>query len=797
MTRPRSTTANGAPASGSEPEWPPWEPYPPGPRTEDRRLVTGQGRYVANLKPDPSTDQAEAATGDVLHAGFVRSPLARARLDSIGADAARAAPGIVAVFTADDLDLADIGSGLDGVAMTRPILARSLIQHVGEPVALLVATDPASLADAVELVDVALDPLAAVVDPAASVDASPIHPEALSNIAAVDTIGNPDSGWDDPAVEVEIEIAVVNQRIAPVTLEPLSILVQPGPTDGGALTIHVGHQAPHLLKNQLARWFNGPIEVSVPDVGGGYGLKARLYPEYVALAAAALRIGQPVRWLQTRLEQFVTGCHGRDMVHRVRLGGTRSGRIIRVDVDFLLSVGAYPHLGAMVADFTRLVTQQLYDIAELSVRSAVVVTNTAPIAPYRGAGRPEAAYAMERAVDAFARRIGADPLEVRAANLLTPDSWPHQTRTGARYDSGNYRATLDRATSMIDVAAVRSLQAERLAAYRAGASPLGGLIGLGIGAWVERAGGAPNTGEFARVEADPDGTLTVLTGSTDNGQGHETVWAQVAGRAFDLTATALAERVTVVGGDTARVPRGSGSSASRSAQIGASAVHRCSHRLQRRLRTVAASLLEAAPSDVVVVNGTFGVRGVPSSAINLGAVVAEATERGVATADEEWYVPGAQTFPYGVHAAVVEVDPETGFVRVVRYIAVDDCGVALHPAMVEGQTMGSVAQGIGQALFEKVVYRSDGQLLTGTLLDYGVPGSTDLPSIETARLEHPAPSNSLGVKGAGEGGCIGAPPAVVNAVLDALAPLGVEQLDMPLTPETVWTAIRNANDRHA
>ncbi|MDH4278606.1 MAG: molybdopterin-dependent oxidoreductase, partial [Acidimicrobiia bacterium] len=681
----------------------------------------------------------------------------------------------------------------------RPILARTLIQHVGEPLALVVAVDPVVVADAVELVEFDLQALPAIVDGTDAVDAAPIHPGAASNIVAVETIGDPAAGWDDPAIDTIVEISVVNQRVAPVTLEPLSILVVPDPTPSpGATTVHVGHQAPHLLKKQLQRWFSGPIEVMVPDVGGGYGLKARLYPEYVAVVAAALTHGRPVRWLQTRSEQFASGCHGRDMLHRVRLGGTEAGRILRVDIDFVLTVGAYPHLGAMVADFTRLVSQQLYDIENISVRSTVVATNTAPVAPYRGAGRPEAAYAMERAVDAFARRIGADPLAVRACNLLRPATWPHRTGTGALYDSGDYRAALDRLTELVDVPAVRLLQSERLAAHTAGphTGPDGkappGLIGLGVGAWVERAGGAPDAGEYALVEATTGGRLKVLTGSTDNGQGHETVWAQVAGRAFGLEASSVVDRVSVTGGDTVQVPRGSGSSASRSAQIGASAVYRCAHRLQQRLATVAASVLEAAPADIIVVDGVFQVRGVPSSSLELGAVVGEATKQQVATAEDEWYVPGAQTFPYGVHAAVVEVDPETGFVRVLRYVAVDDCGVVLHPEMVEGQTVGSVAQGIGQALFEQIVYRPDGQLLTGTLLDYGIPGPTDVPPIETARLEHRAPSNTLGVKGAGEGGCIGAPPAVVNAVLDALAPIGVEHLDMPLHPERVWRAIEHA-----
>ncbi|MDH3294882.1 MAG: xanthine dehydrogenase family protein molybdopterin-binding subunit [Acidimicrobiia bacterium] len=765
--------------------WPRWIPFPDTARVEDRRFVLGQGRYVANLSPPEGT---------ALHAGFVRSDVACGLVRGIDVEAARNHPGVAAVFTGVDLALDDIGSGIDGLAMPRPILATDRVQHVGEALAMVVAVDGATVADALELVSVDIDVTPAVVDPLQALEAAPLHPSTNSNLVATSRIGEPDHGWDHPDVAEIVEVTVRNQRLAPVTLEPLSTLAVPHRASEGGVRLHVGHQAPHLLKKQLSRWFGQSIEISVPDVGGGYGLKARLYPEYVAVVEACRRLDRPVRWLQGRSEQFLTGSHGRDMVHRVRIGGSRSGRIRRVDIDFVLAVGAYPHLGAMVASFTRLVSQQLYDIAELSVTSSTVATNTAPIAPYRGAGRPEAAYAMERALDAFARRIGADPLDVRARNLLAPTAWPHRTATGADYDSGDYGAALDRAVELLDVPSVRAEQQRRLS--RRASDPASRLLGVGLAAWVERAGGAPDTGEYARVEAGSDGGLVVLTGSTDNGQGHETVWAQVAGAAFGMDAAMVAQKVTVVAGDTTLVPRGTGSSASRSAQIGASAVFRCSHRLRRLLADVAADLLEAAPADVVSHDGGFQVQGVPHRGVDLALVVAEATRRQSPVAVEEWHVPGAQTFPYGVHAAVVEVDAETGFVAVVRYVAVDDCGVVLHPAMVEGQTIGSVAQGIGQALFEQVVYGPDGQLLTGTLLDYTVPGSTDLPpDFVSDRIESAAPSNPLGAKGAGEGGCIGAPPAVVNAVLDALAPLGVEHLDMPLYPERVWSAIAAAGNR--
>jgi carbon-monoxide dehydrogenase large subunit len=768
---------------------------------------------VANLKP--GVDE-----GPELHVGFVRSNSARGTITSIDADGARAHPGVVAVYTAADLDLLDIDSGVGIQAMDRPILAGDRVRHFGEALAMIVADQPATVADALELVEVDIAPVDPVVDPLTALDREPIHPTAESNLVSIKAIGDPDIGWDHPGVEVDVEVTVRNQRLAPTTLEPLSILAlpmagQPTPAGEGAgskrgderigseaagvdkagdvgVHVYVGHQAPHLLKTQLGRWFDFPVEVTVPDVGGGFGLKARLYPEYVAVVAVCRRLGRPIRWLQTRSEQLATGCHGRDMIHRVRVGGSRSGLIRRVDVDFVLAVGAYPHLGAMVADFCRLVAQELYEIPDFTVTATTVVTNTAPIAPYRGAGRPEAAYAMERAIDAYAGRIGADPITVRTQNMLAPETWPHETATGARYDSGDYRRALNRAVELLDVPAVRAEQDRRAA----DGNPHDPLLGVGIGAWIERSGGAPGTGEYAKVEATTDGDLVVFTGSTSNGQGHETVWAQVAGRAFAFDPATVPLRISVVGGDTIRVPRGSGSSASRSAQIGASAVWRCARRLQSSLATVAATMLEAGAADVIAVDGGFAVRGVPTTVVDLGSVVEEARGLGLSVTEEEWYVPGDQAFPYGVHGAVVEVDPETGLVGVVRYVAVDDVGVVLHPETVDGQTVGSVAQGIGQALFEQVVYGPDGQLQTGTLLDYTIPGASDLPSdVRTDRIESPAPSNALGVKGAGEGGCIGAPPAVVNAVLDALTPLGVTHLDMPLFPERVWSAINAAAAR--
>jgi carbon-monoxide dehydrogenase large subunit len=524
-----------------------------------------------------------------------------------------------------------------------------------------------------------------------------------------------------------------------------------------------------------------PVEVEVPDVGGGFGQKARFYPEYVALAAAAHRLGRPIRWLQTRRENLLTGSHGRDMRYTVRLGGDTTGRVTRAHVDITANVGAFPHIGGLIAGFARLLAQEMYDIPTLTIRSRTLATNTDPIAPYRGAGRPQAAYGMERAIDDFARAVGMEPAEVRRRNLIAKDAFPYSTNTGAVYDSGDYQATLDLTLDLLDLNGLRGEQARRRAA---GDNPLG----IGFGAFVERAGGAANTAEFGRVELLDDGTFVVQTGSTSNGQGHETVWAQLVAQVFE----ADLDDITVVAGDTTAVTRGTGSTASRSAQIGGAAVWRCAERLSTTCATIAAELLDTTADQVAPRPGGFADS--TGAGVTLEAIHARATERGVALVDEEWYSPGAQTFPYGIHAAVVEVEVETGEVRVLHYVAVDDAGKILNPMIVEGQTLGSVVQGIGQAMSEHVQYDDEGQLLTATLVDYRIPQAAEIPPIVTGRIVSPAPSNPLGVKGAAEGGTIGAPPAIVNAVLDALAPLGVTTVDMPLRPDRVWAAIQAARE---
>jgi aerobic carbon-monoxide dehydrogenase large subunit len=737
-------------------------------RLEDHRLVTGSGRYVADLAP-PGT----------VHLAFVRSTEAHARITGIDATSVDSLD-VVGVLTAGDLDLADIPGDSTAVPapdFPRPHLASERVRYVGEPLAVVAATTAAAAADAAELIWVDYEILPAVVDPRASLeDEVLLHEAAGTNVVSRSELaaGKPEDDYD-----VVAEIEVTNQRLAPNSIEPLVILAVP--EDEGRLTVYVSHQRPHGVKARLCQLLPfeaDKLRVVVPDVGGAFGMKGMTYPEHTVTAAVALRLGRPVIWVERRREHLSGGTHGRGSVHKVRLMGTSAGRVQRAEIDVLADVGAYPHNGATIPVFSRLVAFGLYDIESASLTTTSVVTNTAPTGSYRGAGRPEAAYAIERAIDAFARAAGLDPIEVRLTNFIPSESLPYRTATGALYDSGDYAAALRRAVELVGLAELREEQRARRAEGR---DP----IGIGFGAFVERAGGAVDAGEYGQVEVDREGKATLRTGSASQGQGHETAWAQVAAAALGLTPA----EVTYVAGDTDQVARGTGTFASRSAQIGAAAIWRTAHVVRQRAIDLTAELLEASPADVVLADGMFSIAGVPGTEMTWAEIAAAAHDRGIELSEEEWFVPGAQTFPYGVHVAVVEVALETGEVQLDRLVTVDDCGNVLNPMIVEGQLHGSLLQGIGQALYEGVRYSDEGQLLTSTLMDYALPRAGDAPPITSERLVHPAPSNPLGVKGAGEAGCIGAPPAIVNAVLDALAPYGVTDLQMPLRPATVWAAL--------
>jgi carbon-monoxide dehydrogenase large subunit len=745
------------------------------PRREDARLVTGQARFVGDLH-EPG----------VAWCVFVRSMQAHGRLDPVDTSAARDAPGVLAAWAAADLDLRDIpgvtGPGPPAPAMSRPPLARGRVRYAGEPVAAIVAQDRASAVDASELVSAWVEPEPVVTDvDTALAGEALLFPEAGTNVVARTSL--PGTARDPASGEWPVRVAVTidNQRIAPVPVEPLGIKVRPEPD--GRLTVWCGHQAPHRLRRQLASLLGVPeprIRVIVPDVGGAFGQKGMLFPEYLVVAAAALRLQRPVMWVATRYEQFIGGTHGRAQRHRIELAGDAGGRIRSAQVEITADVGAYPHNGSQVPGFTAYMATGAYDIADLRLTTTIAVTNRAPTGSYRGAGRPEAAYAIERAVDAFARAAGLDPAEVRRRNFIAADAMPYRTATGALYDSGDYARALDMALDLAGAPAVRDEQRRRREQRR---NP----IGLGIGAFVERAGGAPDSSEHVRVEVDGGG-LTVRVGTSASGQGHETVWSQIVAEVFDSDP----DLVTVIAGDTDEVAEGTGTFASRSAQIAGSAVHRVGTVVRDRARDLVAEMFEADPGDIRVAGGAFGIAGEPGHAVPLGEVAAFAAARGQALDAQETWSPHAQTFPYGVHVAVVEVDLDTGEVSLRTMVAVDDCGNVINPQIVEGQVHGSLLQGIGQALYEAVEYDDAGQPLTTSLAEYLAPTAPDAPDFVTGRLVSPAPSNPLGAKGTGEAGCIGAPPAIVNAVLDALAPYGVTTLDMPLSPQRVWRALQAA-----
>jgi carbon-monoxide dehydrogenase large subunit len=738
---------------------------------DDRELVLGQASFLDDLKPR-----------DALRAVFVRSFRARGMIRGIDTAEARTAPGVVGVFTAGDLDLPDLepeeaaGAAL---GMLRPHLARSTVRFAGEAVAVVIAVDLATAVDAASTIVVDIEPLPAILDPRqAATDDELLFPDVGTNVALriLETHGPFDQDWP-----ISVTVEAVNQRLAPTPLEAVGLLASPGPS--GQVDIWCGHQAPHRLRRQLASALNlneSDIRIRVPSVGGAFGLKGMLFPEYAVTTSVAIRLGRPVLWLAERSEEVRAGPHGRGHLSRITLSGEPAGRIRRVELEVIADVGAYPS-GADLVRSTRLMMTGPYDIPEVAIDATAVVTDRVPIGSYRGAGRPEAAYILERGVDAFARRIKQDPAAVRRMNFIRPEVMPWRTPTGALYDGARFSQALDRALELAGEGAVRLEQAQRRAN---GDDP----IGLGIGVWMDRAGGDLDSSEYARVEVEPDGRIVIQTGSSASGQGHSMVLRQVVADALQVPI----ESTHVIAGDTAAVARGVGTFGSRSMQLGGTAAHRAAIAVREQAREAAATMLEARPADLELIAGGFQVAGVPTARVSLVDVAARFADRGDALAAEDDFNAFALTFPYGVFVAVVEVDLATGAVTVRDLAGVNDAGRLINPALAEAQVVGSAIQGLGQALTEGIEYDDRGQLITGTLMDYLLPSAGDAPAIALDWLETPAPSNDLGAKGIGESGCIGVPQAIVNAVLDALAPWGVEHIDMPLLPNRVWAVIRQA-----
>ena len=754
-------------------------------RLEDEALLTGRASYTGDLVVPGTT-----------HAVFVRSTLAHARLTGIDTSAALELEGVVAVLTDADLGLGPVyypgfAALFAGDYHRRP-LASDVVRFVGEIVAIVIAESPTIAADAAELVVIDYDPLPSVVDPveAASDGAPQLFPATGTNVAVQSPF---EAGERRDGDSVVVRTTITHHRMAVAPMEGSAITAVPDP-DSQRITAYVSTQMAHALRD-LSAMFLGmdtdDLHIVTPAVGGGFGGKTPAEPDYVAIIAAARHIGRPVRWVQTRSENLVT-MQARGHRFDVVLRATPAGDISSVEVDALTDVGAYPGVGCGMILTTRSLATGPYDIPHLRFDIRCVATNTAPVGAFRGAGRPEASAMLERSVDVLADALGMDPVELRRRNLIPPERFPYPTLTGMEYDSGEYERCLDEALRMADYDALRREQASRREAGDVR------QLGIGVSCYVEVSASAPGfASEYASVEVMSNGRVKVVAGTCSHGQGHHTTYAQIVASTLGIAV----DRVDFVDGDTDLVQRGVGTGGSRSAQVGGSAVKLAADEVLAKARQLAAHLLEANADDVVVTGDGLAVQGVPASVVPWAALaeaaddparLPEGMDPGLA-ADPGFEQSALGTSPFGCHLAVVEVDTETGAVELVRMIAVDDCGVVLNPLLAEGQVHGGLSGGIGQALFEEVRFDSDGNPLTATFADYGMPSAAELPSFETGHTVTPTPHNPLGAKGLGEAGTTGSLGAVHNAVVDALAHLGIRHIELPLTPFNVWTAIQQVH----
>jgi carbon-monoxide dehydrogenase large subunit len=754
-------------------------------RKEDARLLTGRGRYLDDIR-----------VPGLLHAAVVRSPHAHARIRGVDARAAQARPGVIAVLTAAELPECAVGvppliTGPALRAYGHPALAGDVVRHAGEGVALVVAEDPYRAEDGVDAVVVDYEPLpaAASVDAALAPGAPRVFADWPDNIAGPTTVTLEDGA--DAGDTVTVEATLEYPRVAAMPIEPRGVLALPGAPDG-TLTVWSSTQVPFAVRAAIAAALGVPegrVRVLVPDVGGGFGAKGHPYPEEVLIPAAARRLGRPVKWVETRREHLLTVAPDRAQRHVASLALAPDGAIRAIETTFSRDHGAYPTLGDAITLNTINHLPGPYRVPVVRARAVNVVTHKTFMGAYRGAGRPEAAFVLDRLLDRGARALAMDPAALRRRNMIRPGDMPY--RTGLRYrdgvdivyDPADFVAAFDRVLALVDYHGWRAEQRRRPAGARA--------VGVGVSAYVEGTGIGPFEGADVRV--DPDGTVFVAVGVCSQGQAHETTLAQVCAAELGVDV----ERVVVVGGDTAVVGWGNGTIASRVAANTGPAVFRGAREVARRARVLAAETLECAPQDVVLAGGRAHVAGVPDRGVTLGAL-ARAAARSRTLAPEGgpglhacvFFYPDTVTWAFGAHACAVEVDVETGAVRLLRYAAVHDCGRPINPVVVEGQLHGGIVQGIGSALVEEVVHDAEGQLLTGTLMEYALPTAGDVPSLATDSLDHASTMNELGVKGVGESGVISPGAAIANAVEDALAVRGAEITRLPLTPFRVWQALR-------
>jgi carbon-monoxide dehydrogenase large subunit len=767
-------------------------------RKEDPRLITGRGNYIDDIVL-PGT----------LYASFVRSPEAHARIVSIDASAVQARDDVVLVATGEDVDglagplpMAWIPPGVDVNTPEHWPLAKGTVKHVGDPVAVVIGTDRYSVVDAADEVVVEYDPLPVIVDPEEALkDETIIHESLGTNVSHRWSLGGGDIEAGFAEADHIVERRVVNHRTAGGAIETRGVLAD---YRGDELTIWTSTQVPHFVRLFLAILLGisqDRVRAVAPDVGGGFGSKLQMYGEEVLLAWAARKLERPVKWIETRSENMQVCHHGRDQIANVRMGLKNDGTITAFHVKILADFGAYhmlltptiPSLGAFVM-------QGCYRMPAVQTDITGVFTNKFSTDAIRGAGRPEATHMIETVLDQAAHELGIDPVEIRRRNFIPADAFPFETTVGVVYDSGNYQGTLDRLLEHLDIDAFRAEQ-ERLRGE-------GIHRGVGFSTYTEICGLAPSrvtgpTGfglqaggwESAVVSVHTTGAVTVYTGTSPHGQGLETSFAQIVADRLGTTP----DNVDVLHGDTSTGPEGLNTYGSRSLAVGGESIARCAEKVQAKVKAIVAHQLEADPADIELRDGKFSVKGSPDKGMTLADVAGQAyiplnlpdgMEPGLS--ETTFYDPDNFVFPFGAHAAIVDVDVETGKVDLVRYLGVDDCGPAVNPKIIEGQLHGGITHAIGQVLYERVHYDGDGQLVTGTFADYALPSAAELPSFELDRTETPSPTNTLGVKGVGEAGTIGASAAVTNAVIDALRPIGVTWLNMPLSPSRVWAAIQEA-----
>ena len=757
-------------------------------RKEDPRLITGAAKYTGDIQ-----------LPGMYHVAFVRSPYAHARILNIDASGALKMPGVLAVVTGTDVPalcnpMPEIGTGegSDGREREKPLrrypLPADRVRHVGEAVAAVIADSPAHAADAALAVRVDWDPLPAVADVLKAIEpgAPQLFDDRPKNIEHTWTRkrGDPEAAFAS-AYRV-VRQRMVNQRLAGVPMEGRAVVAAPDPATGG-LTVWSSTQVPHAVRANLAEMLNLPesaIHVIAPEVGGGFGLKGGFYPEEALLPALALKYHLPLRWVETRLEHMAATTHGRAQVADIEAAVLADGTVTGLRLRIFNDLGAYP-LGWWLPELTGQMSVGVYRIQSVDLEGTGVLTNTTPVSAYRGAGRPEAAYYIERLMDMVAAELNLDPAELRRRNFIPPEAFPYETPSGMTYDSGEYDHALTKALEISSYTALREEQRRRVET-RQGAP----LLGVGISCYVELCGPGPY--ESAVVRVDASGSVTVVTGISPHGQGEETTFAQIVADELGVDFG----KITVQHGDTHNAPMGIGTYGSRGLAVGGSAALRAAGTVRAKATRIAAHLLEAAPEDIVLSDGHYHVKGVPGRGVTLAEIAKRAysddlpddIDSGLEATD--FFRPPDLVFPFGAHVAVVEVERETGVVHLRDYFSVDDCGPRISPTLVEGQVHGGLAQGIAQALWEEVVYDDSGQLLSGSLMEYVLPRAENFPRFTTDHTETRTFRNPLGAKGIGEAATIGSTPAMVNAVMDALKPFGVRHLDMPLKPEKIWRAIK-------